>query len=258
MNVNMRRLRKSGSCVALFKVIACALQVFCALRASLVCMVLPVQAQDLPQKLDRSETVVFLENITNLSTLIGAEANWISANFPNCELISFSCEVKRLNVITNKLLVEAKNRDLAIIKVQGESTNVTFYYDEIPVEKSMPSLWSGYMPYLMTTNSQRIASAQLGRFVSTVKRMDISLVLPYLIKQLDDDRMIKIHLVSDGTRACDLVIFSFLSELEYSQSGKLVFPHFQSDSAWLVFRKRTVVDAGFMQVKRWWNSEDER
>src|SRR6266567_2704161 len=102
-NANMRCLCTSGRCVALFEVTACALEVFWGLWVGLLCMVLPTKAEDLPHKLNASGMVVFLENTTNLSDLIGAEANWISANFPNCELLSFSCEVKRLNVITNKL-----------------------------------------------------------------------------------------------------------------------------------------------------------
>src|SRR5437867_920263 len=93
-----------------------------------------LQADELFGDSSEPNTIVALEQATNLIGLIAAEGDWLSTNFPGHQLLSFSFDTHR---ISPRPQMKRKGRDMARIKANGQDRKVIFIYDTIPEETSI-------------------------------------------------------------------------------------------------------------------------
>ena len=198
--------------------------------------------------LSETKLVVHLGDVTNLISLLLEEEYWVQSNFPGYKSRDTFGPARK--IFPSPLPGEDRTE---IVQIEGLPQRVNFKYPPLAHDTSISALWNGYL-----TNSLLLRrSPQFARFQGHVLSMEVGIVVPYLIEQLDDDRPIGIVIVAEESRVRDLAIFSFLSHLQEAKTHEWVFPEFNGLNK-PYFGERAEADAARERVKAWWSAVGRR
>ena len=203
------------------------------------------------------EAHVTLTNRMSFAKLIDAEEAWFLVNYPNSSIVLYGHPMEvteRVKSKHEKRGVAVDGNDMYRFIVHGDTKEVVFAY-RLSSETSIEFLWTNYMNHLTAAEEPSVCKVAFHDFKSVVLDMNIARTLPYLIKQLDDVRPVRIAIVEGQTRVCDLDAFEFLLHLRYAGSEARVFSGIEGTIRQpQPIRSRLDAEAARAAIRMWWTN----
>lgn len=198
---------------------------------------------------------VVIKGVTNLIDLILAEGRWLSNNYPGFQI---------KGIIPSPRLKTGLYDVTEIRTAERRETKIHFSFSEKSLaETPIDALWQFYINDLIRPYGDSFRWIYRLSVEEHMKRNDPKCALPFLVAQLEDERVTNTSSIDpwgDGKllrqRVCDFTVRLILDDLRYLRSKEAVFPQY----SWKLFKRSRVrekPDEAIEAIKNWWHMEGQ-